>query len=126
MENQISGGLKITFLIHLIVGGIFGLALLFVPTWWMNLSGWAVADPEPYRVLGAAILGFAASSWWAYREATVEKVLIIVKTEIVWTILAALVFLYGLLAGTMPAAAWINFIIMAAFAVAFIVFRPQE
>ena len=126
MEKQISSGLKVTFLIHVIVGAIFGLALLFVPEWWMNLFGWSVADPEPNRLVGAAILAFTASSWWAYKEAVVERVAIIVKMEIVWTILAALVFLWGLLSGVLPAAAWGNFIIMAAFAVAFIVFRPQE
>lgn len=126
MEKQISGGLKITFLIHIIVGAIFGLALLFVPEWWMGLFGWPVIEPETNRLVGAAVLAFTASSWWAYQAATVEKVAIVVKMEIVWTILAALVFLWGLIGGMLPAAAWGNFIIMAAFAVAFIVFRPQE
>jgi hypothetical protein len=126
MEKQISSSLKVTFQVHVVVGALFGLALLFIPECWLGLFGWQIVDAEPYRLVGAAILAFAASSWWAYREAVVDKVRIVVNMEIVWTVLASLVILYGLIAGLLPAVGWLNFIIMAAFAVAFVVFRPQE
>jgi hypothetical protein len=126
MEKQISTGLKVTFLVHFILGVIIGLLYLLVPEWWSNLSGWPTKDVTAERLIGAAFLGFTASSWWAYREAIVEKVKIVVKMEIVWTILASLVILWGLLFEGAPSAGWMNFIVMAAFAVAFIVFYPRE
>ncbi len=126
MEKQISTGLKTTFLVHFILGGIIGLLYLLVPEWWSNLSGWPTKDVTAERLIGSSFLAFAASSWWAYREAVVEKVLIVVKAEIVLTVLASLVVLWGLLFEGAPAAGWMNFIVVAAFAVAFIVFYPRE
>jgi hypothetical protein len=126
MEKQMSTGLRTTFLIHVIVAGIFGLALLFVPEWWLSLQGVSVPVVEPYRLIGAAALAFATSSWLAYRAGVVEKVKIIVQMEIVWTILATIVFLWGLLSGVLPMSGVVNSIIMAAFSVAFIVFYPRD
>lgn len=126
MEKQVSTGLKTTFLAYVILGLIFGIPALLVPKWWGDVSGWPVMDVTIERVVGASILAFVASSWWAYREAIVEKVKIIVKAMIVWTVLLALVFLLGLLFEGAPATAWMKFIIMAAFAVAFIIFYPRD
>jgi hypothetical protein len=77
------------------------------------------------RLVGAAILGFTSSSWWAYKESSWEKVKIIVQMEIVWTVLATLVLLWGLLFAGLPALEWLNAIIMAAFAVAFSIFYSR-
>ncbi len=77
MEKQISNGLKITFLVHLIVGVIFGLIYLLIPEVWGNLVNWPVKEPALYRLVGAAILGFSTSSWLAYRETAWEKVKIV-------------------------------------------------
>jgi hypothetical protein len=124
MEKKISSGLKTTFLIHIIVGLVFGLALLLYPQLWVAL-GVPITDPEMSRLVGAAILAFASSSWWAYKETSWEKVKIIVQTEIVWTILATLVLLWGLLFAGLPATEWINAILMAAFAAAFSFFYSR-
>ncbi len=122
MDKQISRGLKITFLVHLIVGAIFGLIYLLIPEVWGNLIGWPVADPMADRLIGAAVLGFATSSWLAYRETAWEKVKIVVQMEIVWTILGTLVILWGLIFAGVPAFGWVNAVILAGLAVAFAVF----
>ena len=84
MEKQIPSGLKTTFLVHFIVALIFGLILLLIPEAWGNLIGWPIKEPAIYRLVGAAILGFGASSWWAYKETAWEKVKIVLQMEIVW------------------------------------------
>jgi hypothetical protein len=125
MEKKISSGLKTTFLVHIILGVIFGVVFLFYPQAW-NAFGANIQEPESFRLVGAAVLGFVASSWWAYRETDWEKVKIIVKAEVVWTGLAALVVLYGLLFAGLPAIEWLIVIIMACFAVAFYYFNTKR
>jgi hypothetical protein len=125
MEKKISSGLKTTFLVHIIVGAIFGIVMLLFPMAW-TAFGVSVKEPEMYRLVGAAILGFTASSWWAYRETAWDKVKIIVQMEVVWTTLAALVILWGLFFAGLPAIEWINAILMAGFAAAFYYFYSKR
>jgi hypothetical protein len=125
MEKQIQSGLKTTFLVHIIVGAIFGLINLLVPEAW-SLGGVLVKEPAMYRLVGAAILGYAASSWWAYKETAWEKVKIVVQMEIVWTILATLALLWGLLFAGLPALLWVNAVIMGGFAAAFSFFYSRK
>jgi hypothetical protein len=122
MATKISPGLRMTFLIHFFVGLIFGLIFLLISEMWGELVKWPVTEPTIYRLLGAAILGYGISSWWAYRDATWERVKIVVQMEIVWTGLGALVILWGLIFEGVPAIGWLYAVILAAFAVAFGVF----
>jgi hypothetical protein len=124
MEKKVSSGLKTTFLVHIIIGLIFGIGMLLFPNAWAAL-GVPVKEPNMYRLVGGAILGFTSSSWWAYKEPSWEKVKIVVQMEIVWTILATLVILYGLLFAGLPAVEWMNAIIMACFAAAFTYFYSR-
>jgi hypothetical protein len=124
--NKISSGLKMLFLVHFVVGLVFGLPLLLIPGIYMAWFGMFVPDVEPYRMVGAAILAFAASSWFCYQAAEWDKVKIVVQAEIVWTVLATLALLYGLLFARQPAAEWINAILMAGFAGAFIYFYSKQ
>jgi hypothetical protein len=126
MEKQILPGLKITFLVHLVVGLFFGLIHLLVPAWWGNLISWPMPDPDIWRTLGAATLGFTASSWFAYRATKWEQVKIVVQAEIVWTILYTLVMLWGLLFAGLPTIAWLNAVLMAGFAAAFCYFYSRQ
>jgi hypothetical protein len=108
--------------VHFVLGLIFGLIYLLIPVAWGNLVNWPVQEPAAYRLIGAALLGFAASSWWSYRESAWERVKIVVQMEMVWTILGALVMLWGLLFAGLPAFGWVNFVILGAFSVAWCVF----
>ncbi len=127
MENKVSCGLKVTFLVHFIVGIVFGLVYLLIPVIWGKFIGWTVNEPWIYRLLGAAILGFATSSWFGYRETAWEKVKIVIRMEIVWTILGTIVMILGMTYADLPKIGWVNAGILAGFAIAFSVFySPKE
>jgi hypothetical protein len=121
MDKQISSGLKTTFLIHFVVAGIFGLVLLL----WGNLAGLEIVKTAIYRLVGAALLGFAASSWLAYKETVWERVRIVVQMEIVGSALGALVILWGLAFEGLPPLEWMNVVILAGFAIAFAFFYSR-
>ncbi len=125
MNAPISSGLKTTFLVHAIVGILFGLGYLLIPT---TVGGWfgvAMTDPA-WRLLGAALLGFGMSSWWAYRAKEWAQVEIVVLMEIVWTVLGTIATVWALLTGALPAMGWGNAVILALFAVAFGYFYSRK
>ena len=122
MEKQIPKGLKITFLVHFITAGIFGAGFLLIPEMLTEMLGARAMEPSTFRLVGAAMLAFAASSWLAYRQPVWEKVKIVVQIEIVWTVLGVLATLWGLMFEGLPAADWMNVVILGAFAVAFAAF----
>ena len=126
MEKQIPYGLKITFLVHVIVAGIFGLVFLLIPEMFGGMMGAPIKEPSTFRLVGAALVAFAASSWFAYRETVWERVKIVVQMEIVWTILGVLATLWGLMFEGLPTAYWMNVVILGAFAVAFIFFYSRR
>ncbi len=122
MNKPISSGLKILFLVHFIIGVISGLINLLIPEVFLGLMNWPVNDPAVYaflRVAGAAVLGFSIGSWFGYKATTWEQVRIVVITELVWPLLGALVTLLALVTGAFPSSAWIQFVILGGFAVAF-------
>jgi hypothetical protein len=126
MEKPIASGLKTTFLVHMGVGLVFGLAQLLAPQAFYRLFGMSLTDVDYVRMLGGAVLGFTVTSWLGYQAQHWEQVRIVVVGEIVWTLLAALVALVAVLSGALPAAGWITVIIMAGFCAAFTTFYFQE
>ena len=126
MEKQIPSGLKITFLVHVVMAGVFGLVFLLVPEMFGGMMGAPILEPSTFRLVGAALIAFAASSWFAYRETVWERVKIVVQIEIVWTILGVLATLYGLVYEGLPTGDWLNVVILGAFAVAFIFFYSRR
>jgi hypothetical protein len=122
MSAPISSGLKTTFLVHAIFGIVFGLSYLFVPTTVGGLFGLDASDPA-WRVLGVTLIAFGVSSWLGYRASDWSQVAIIVETEIVLTILSTLTMLWLVLTNGLPAlVGWLDVVIFAAFAAAFIYF----
>jgi hypothetical protein len=73
-------------------------------------------EPSTFGLVGAAMLAFAASSWLAYRQTLWGRVKIVVQIEIVWTVLGVLAMLWGLMFEGLPAADWMNVLILGAFA----------
>lgn len=126
MEERISSGLRSTFVIHAIFATFFGIIYLLIPDVWGNLINWPVQEEVVYRLVGAAVLGYATSSWYSYRATYWEQVRIIVRMEIVWTILGSLVMLYGLILAGLPSFAWVITIILAGFALAFLYFNYRR
>lgn len=126
MNTNISAGLRTTFLIHFIVALLFGLGFLLIPSVVGGWFGLTVQEPEIYRLLGAAMLGFAVSSWLGYQAQDWASVRIVVLMEIAWTVLGSLVMLYALLFTGFPILGWINAAILVAFAIAFAYFYSKE
>jgi hypothetical protein len=119
-------GIKVTFLIHFIVGLIMGIVFLLFPIEFGTLMGLSIGEPEMWRLLGAAVTGFAISSIFAAREKEWVKVKILVEAEIIWTILGTIVLGYWLLFASGPVLGWLFFVLFTAFAVAFIFFYYQQ
>lgn len=126
MEKNVPSGLKALFMVHIVVGLIFGLLFLLIPEIWGNLIGWTAQDPVIFRFLGAAVLALTASSWFVRKEKLWENVKPIVQMEMVWAILGALVALHGFFVGGAPAlGSWLYFVVLAGLAAAFSYFYFQ-
>jgi len=120
--KKVSPGLKATFLAHAVFALAFGLIQLFIPDIWGDLVNWPVAETAPYRLLAAAMLAFGASSVLAYRETDWDKVILIVRTEIVWTGLGTLVLLWAIIFDGAPAVGWLYVVLMGIWTVLFSIF----
>ncbi len=124
--TKISSGLKTLFLVHFLFGLVAGLFYLLIPKTFMGWFGMPLPDEIPYRIIGAAILSFSASSWYCYKAAEWEKVKIVVLAEIFWTVLNVMVSLFGIFFAGLPATEWVNVIIMGSFGAAFIYFYNKR
>ena len=118
--TKISSGLRLLFLVHFVLALVFGLMYLFIPSLFLGWLGVNVQDPLPYRIIGAAMLSFATSSWFCYKNPEWERVMIVVLAEIAWTVLNVLAYLYAQIFAGAPLANWISIVVMAGFAAAFI------
>ena len=116
-----SKALKYTFLIHAVVAVLFGVPLLIVPGRFLGWFGWAPIDPIISRVLGAALLALAWSSFRGWRATERAQVAILVEMEAVFTVLGCAGLLRHLLSARYPAMVWMVFAILGIFAIAWIV-----
>ena len=121
-----SKGLQITFLIHAIVSVVAGLLLLIIPGRTLLFFGWAPIDPIASRILGAALLALAWSSFRGWQATERKQVQILVELEAVFTVLACVGLLRHLLFARYPLIVWVFFAIFAVFAVAWIVFLVKR
>ena len=126
MEKKISNGLKYTFIFHFIVAIVFGLTYLLIPYQWATIVQWPLRETFPYRLLGAALLGFGVSSWLAFKNQLWESVKIVVVMEIVWCGLGTVVMLWGMVIKGLPAIGWLNTVLMVFFTVTFGFFLIRE
>ncbi len=116
-----SKALKYTFLVHAVVGVLFGVPLLIAPGRFLGWIGWAPIDPIISRLLGAALLALAWSSFRGWQATERAQVAILVKMEAVFTVLGCVGLLRHLLFAHYPAMVWIVFAILGIFAIAWIV-----
>lgn len=119
MEKQSSKGLKNLFLFHFIVAIVFGLTYLLIPETFASIVQWPLRETFPYRLLGAALMGFGVSSWLAFKNQLWESVKIVVVMEIAWCGLGTVVMLWGMFTQGLPAIGWLNTVLMAFFTVTF-------
>jgi hypothetical protein len=120
-----SRGLKTTFLVHAIVTLAFGVVLYLIPDTWAAFINWIPFDPVVTRIYAAALLAIGVSSWLGYRAARWDEVRIVVQTEMVLTVLSALIGLYLALFASAPLFIWVPIGIFVVFAMAWIYFYRQ-
>jgi len=121
-----SKGLKSTFLVHAIVAFLVGAPLLIAPGRFLGIFSWAPVDPLLDRVLGAALLGLAWSSWRGWRATDKAQIIFLVEVEAVFCVLACLGLLRHLLIAYYPFIVWLVFAVLAIFAIAWIVFWVKK
>ena len=127
MHRQISTGLKYTFLVHGIMMSVFGLTYLIVPVLWGDLTGCLSNQvPQAFRALSVALLGLAISSFLAFRETSWDNVKIMAQTECITNVIWVIVILLGLFFWDLPGIAWMYFVVMSSFAIAFNFFYFKE
>jgi O-antigen/teichoic acid export membrane protein len=117
-----SKALKVTFGVHAVVALLFGAPLLIAPGRFLGVFGWAPIDPLISRLLGAAMLALAWSSFLGYRttESSLEKSFI--QIEVVYTVLGAIGLLRHLLVAWYAWFVWAIFYLLAIFAILWIYF----
>lgn len=135
MEKPISSFLRSTFLIHLIIGGILGIFIFAIPGRTLTLLRWVeVSVPFPNsdivvpgtffvdgtitRLLGAALLALAFSSFLGWRASIWNQVALLVQAELVFCLLGALAFILGgIITSTrpMPIIGYVLLVILLAF-----------
>jgi hypothetical protein len=118
--------LKLTFLLHAIVGVLFGLPLLLAPGQFLGAFGWAPVDPLISRMFGAALIGLAWGSVRAWGQASHEKVLVLIEVEAVFSLLALAGLLRHLVFARWPMMVWVVAGLFAIFAGLWVVGRLHE
>ncbi len=126
MNDSISNGLKITFLLHALIAGLVGIQHLFFPRIWTDLAGMQIFETVTWRLLGAALIAFATSSWLSFRESEWSRVRIVVILEIVWSGLGAAVILWGILQEGLAPLEWVNVVLLLVFALIFLYFSMKK
>jgi hypothetical protein len=118
-------GRRLTFLVHCVITGVVGLQHLLVPRVATVLAGIEITETVPWRLMGAALLGFSASSWMAFRESVWERVRILVILEAIWSALGALVIAWGIVFEGFPALEWLSAATLGGVATAFAVLSAK-
>ena len=137
LDKSISNGLRTTFLVHMIIMAVAGVALWLVPGRTLLLVGWIPAtfqvpgtdvtapgtvfvDGVMTRALGAALLALAFSSYRGWRAHQWSEVAFLVQLEVVFSVLGLVAFLSPIIRGGVAQAIrtpfwWASVVILAAF-----------
>jgi uncharacterized membrane protein len=134
MDKQISSRLRTTFLVHMIVSGILGAALWLVPGRTLlllgcvedfvllpesdlSVPGTTFVDALITRLLGAALLALAFSSFQGWRAGQWGQVSRVVQLEAVFCMLGTLAFLATLILRehATPPLFWVLLVTLLAF-----------
>lgn len=118
--------LRTAFAVHAVMSAIFGAVLLIIPGRFLEWIGWAPIDPIASRILGAALLALAWSSFRGWQAREWAQVALLVELEVVFTILACVGLGRHLFFASYPAWPWIFFGLFAAWAIAWVFFWVRE
>ena len=136
MDKPVSNTVRLVFLIHAVIGLIFGLGLLLIPGRSLSLLGWVpqwvqlpnsdlsipgqtFVDPLVTRLLGAALLGLAYLSFrcWQDISRSWRAALPILEFEAIYCALSVAAFIISLFTidRAMPVAGWVIALIFLVF-----------
>jgi hypothetical protein len=113
--------LKTTFILDVIIAGIVGALLLIIPGRSLGWIGWAPIEPLLFRLLGAALIAMAWSSYGGFRAKTYDEVKILVQMQAVFCSLGALGFLRHLVVARFPMEVWVVFGVLLVAAILWVV-----
>ena len=113
--------LKGLFVAHTVVAFGLGTPLLLAPGRFLELFKWAPIDPLISRLLGAALLALAWSSFQGFRAAERSQVKTVIVMEIIFTGLSTIGWLRHLTKGSWPLVVWLMFLLMVLFFLAWLV-----
>ena len=122
--------LRVTFLVHAVVAGLSGVLLLIIPGHFLRWIGWTAfaaqaawmgIDLVISRLLGAALIALAWSSFRGWRATETAQIANLVEMEVVFTVISCAGLLRHLVFRHLPMMVWILFVGFALFAVAWIV-----
>ena len=112
--------LRYTFGVHALVALLLGAALLLAPGRFLGLFGWAPVDPLLSRVLGAALIALAWTSFRGYRASSRAQVALLIEAEAAFCVLASVGILRHILASNWPWYVWTMLVVFILFAVAWV------
>ncbi|MDX1615596.1 MAG: hypothetical protein R3300_14890 [Candidatus Promineifilaceae bacterium] len=118
MNEELDSRTKLIFLLHFAVSALFGLTMLLIPDFLVELYNTTLVEPN-IRLLGGAVVGYGVGSGLAYLASNWEQVRIKVLMELPWTAAAAVVLLWLLIQGEVAGLFWLNFGLFALFFAAF-------
>jgi hypothetical protein len=123
MDKKYTPQLKTTLLVHAIAMVGFAFIYIFIPVPWGNLTGCLSNQlPVVFRMFGTAIFGLALMSAMAYRQITWEGVKVVIQANLVLYILFPIMLLLGITLWGLPSIAWMYFVVMVGFGIAFTYF----
>lgn len=115
-----SKSLRYTFAVHALVSLVCGAALLAAPGRFLGLFGWAPVDPLLDRVLGAALIALAWSSYRGFRAVDRRQVILLLELEALFCVLACAGMAWHMGGLGWPWYVWTLLGIFAAFGVAWV------
>jgi len=115
-----SKSLRYTFGLHAVVALLVGVALLIAPGRTLGLLIWAPIDPLLSRVLGAALIALAWSSYRGFRAAERGQVAVLIELQALFCILTCAGMAWHMLSWNWPWYVWTMLGVFAAFAIAWV------
>lgn len=139
MEDSISPRLRVVFLVHAVFAFVLGTLLWSIPGRTLTVMGWVpvtfqvsgteltapgtvFVDPGLTRLLGAALIALAFSSYQGWRAHLWSEVAFLVQLEFVFSVLGLLGILFGQVVlranPNLSLLGWLLIVVLAGFAIA--------
>lgn len=112
--------LRLTLLLHCLSLTVFAMIYLLIPVQWGNWTGCLSNQvPQVFRILGTSLLGYAVSSFLAYRESSFDRAKTTVQTACIIHVIFVIVIVLALTLWDLPPIGWMYAVFTGGFAAAF-------